>query len=124
MNSSSSGKEGLRQLTLLQDKDTNSLHSKSSHESLGGSTRPLTLGKKQKTRRMNVVAPAAQDENSIPEDEVVGAGKGGTKPLMLARSETSKQRAILRKNEVLPEVVVRPPSMTEHASYAYRFDAV
>ncbi|RXW25474.1 hypothetical protein EST38_g448 [Candolleomyces aberdarensis] len=117
-NDSTSSKEGLRQLTLLRDQDTNSLHSKSSHESLGN-TRPLTLGKKQKTRRMNVGAPT-QDENFIPEDEVAPSGKG-IKPLVLARSETSKQRAILRKNEVLPEVVVRPPSMTEHASYAYRF---
>ena len=36
-------------------------------------------------------------------------------PLLLARSETSKMRGILRKEEVLPHVVVRPPSETEQS---------
>ncbi|KAF5333151.1 hypothetical protein D9611_002719 [Ephemerocybe angulata] len=117
----------LRQLTLLQDKDTNSIHSVSSHDSTGsGSTRPLTLGKRQKTRKMTV-SGGVQDENAVPssraeEEDVVGSLRG-IKPLKLARSETSKQRAVLRKNEVLPDVVVRPPSMSEHTPFAYTFRA-
>ncbi|KAF6762004.1 hypothetical protein DFP72DRAFT_1164870 [Ephemerocybe angulata] len=97
------------------------------HDSTGsGSTRPLTLGKRQKTRKMTV-SGGVQDENAVPssraeEEDVVGSLRG-IKPLKLARSETSKQRAVLRKNEVLPDVVVRPPSMSEHTPFAYTFRA-
>ena len=41
--------------------------------------------------------------------------------LTLVRSETSKKRGILRKTEILPDVVVRPPSLSEHTEFAYSF---
>lgn len=39
------------------------------------------------------------------------------KPLQLARSVTSKARGVLRRTEVLPQVVVRPPSNRESDFY-------
>ena len=86
---------GLRPLSLLQDRDVNQ-----------ETTKPLSLGKKGK---------AAADENAEPSS---GLGlkmsmKAGLKPLRLTRSETTKERAALRRGEVLPDVVVRPPSEVE-----------
>lgn len=108
----------LRPLSLLQDRDTNTTNSLGSIAS-SGHTRPLTLGKKQKSR---VVAVSVQDENSSPDSSgsVNGRNKN-LKQLKLARSDTSKMRAILRKEEVLPDVVVRPPSMTDHNGFVYSF---
>jgi hypothetical protein len=40
-----------------------------------------------------------------------GAPGSGLKPLTLARSATAKARGLLRQGEVLPDVVVRPPSV-------------
>ncbi|KAH6914759.1 hypothetical protein BKA70DRAFT_1510260 [Coprinopsis sp. MPI-PUGE-AT-0042] len=124
--SADSPKEGLRRLSLLQDRDTNSLKgSDSSPDSSkefvipkGSSVRPLTLGKKQRR--------AGNDENAIPEDRQVSgltprADGKSLKPLKLARSETSRMRGILRRSEQLPEVVVRPPSMTSHIPFSYNF---
>jgi hypothetical protein len=120
-----SPKEGLRRLSLLQDRDTNSLKGSDSPDSSkefvipkGNSVRPLTLGKKQRR--------AGNDENAIPEDRQVSgltprADGKSLKPLKLARSETSRMRGILRRSEQLPEVVVRPPSMTSHVPFSYNF---
>jgi hypothetical protein len=79
-------------------------------------TRPLTLGKKQKSK----LAAPGQDENAGPNSTSTGRNKK-LKPLMLARSDTSKVRGIIRKQEVLPDVVVRPPSTTDHTGFAYSF---
>ncbi|KAL4243877.1 hypothetical protein ABKN59_010850 [Abortiporus biennis] len=97
--SSSPGGSGLRPLSLLQDRDVNSRASE---------TKPLSLSKKQK----------GADENAGTESAT--PGKKGLKPLKLARNETTKQRAMLRKNEVLPNVVVRPPS-EHHSGFAHAF---
>jgi len=90
---------GLRPLSLLQDRDPNIVASP-----VIASTRPLTIGKKQKKSR--VVEPVG--------DENVNAGqppkRKRLKSLKLVRSETSKMRGLLRKDEVLPHVVIRPPS--------------
>lgn len=96
---------GLRPLALLQDRDTNSPMTSS------GGTRPLVLGKKKlqlKTIR--------DDENADP-----SSGNRNLKQLQLARSETSKQRGILRASETLPDVVVRPPSTGEHLGFVYGY---
>ncbi len=107
---SSSPKVGLRPLALLQDRDTNT----TAGPTVLNETRPLTLGKKQKLRRVT------QDENTDPKGLRSHSSKG-LKPLKLARSETSKVRGILRQTEVLPEVVVRPPSESTHTGFAYGF---
>ena len=104
--SSTSPKDGLRPLTLLQDRANIGSHI--------SEVRPLSLAKKQKSRAVH------QDENT----NVTATSKSKNKNiklLTLARSETSKKRGILRKTEVLPDVVVRPPSMTEHTEFAYSF---
>ena len=104
---STSPKEGLRTLTLLQDRG-NIVNANSTPIEI----RPLTIGKGQKSRI------ARQDENATP-----GANprNKNLKSLTLARSDTSKVRGVLRKSEVLPEVVVRPPSNSEHTGFAYSF---
>jgi hypothetical protein len=99
---------GLRQLSLLQARDTNANVYDAS--GVGVPTRPLTLGKKQKMR-----TTVAHDENA---NVLPSSVNRKLKPLQLARSETSKMRAILRKDEVLPEVVVRPPSTSEHTGFS------
>ena len=108
-NSSSFTQEGLRPLTLLQDRANITVNS----SPISG-VRPLTLARKQKSRG------GQQDENAA----VIPRNKNkNIKSLTLARSETSKQRGILRQAEVLPDVVVRPPSMTDHTEFAYSFRA-
>lgn len=104
---STSPKEGLRTLTLLQDRGNIVNDNPTPIE-----IRPLTIGKGQKSRI------ARQDENATP-----GANprNKNLKSLTLARSDTSKVRGVLRKSEVLPEVVVRPPSNSEHTGFAYSF---
>lgn len=92
---------GLRPLSLLQDRDANAPAS----PQLQG-TSPLNVGKRVKVR-------AGRGENANP-DQVQSKGRS-LKPLQLSRSETSKMRGILRQGEVLPDVVVRPPSN----AYAY-----
>lgn len=94
---------GLRRLSLLQDRDTNAV------ETSPGGTRPLLLGKKQLKIKNENATPGSAAKSRV------------LKPLQLARSETSKLRGILRKDEVLPNVVVRPPSTTEHGGFAYNF---
>ena len=51
------------------------------------------------------------------ENDPQGASPRSLKPLRLVRSETTKERAALRAREVLPDVVVRPPS--QHSTYGY-----
>ncbi|KAG2013164.1 hypothetical protein CC2G_010100 [Coprinopsis cinerea AmutBmut pab1-1] len=97
---------GLRQLSLLQECDTNSLGSNSPDSTT--SSLKQSSGKKQK--RISATS-FINDENSWIPDSLKGDGsslvgpKKNLKPLKLARSETSKQRALLRKTEVLPDVV-------------------
>ncbi|KAG5648815.1 hypothetical protein DXG03_000164 [Asterophora parasitica] len=101
----------LRPLTLLQDRDTNTA------SPVMSATRPLTLGKRQKARG----AAPEHDENAIP-DSASSRNSKTLKPLTLARSDTSKLRGVLRKSEALPDVVVRPPSTTDHTGFAYSFN--
>jgi hypothetical protein len=115
---------GLRPLSLLQDRDVN----RSAQPELGvvvqdNITRPLDLKKKQKnvtgSRALANGVVAGKDENenihAIRLVNEAASNHKGLKPLKLARSETSKQRATLRKHEVLPTVVVRPPSQAHGA---------
>ena len=115
---------GLRPLSLLQDRDVN----RSAQPELGvvaedSFTRPLDLKKKQKhviesrTLANGVVAGRDVNEDIHAIKLVSGAAskQKGLKPLKLSRSETSKQRAALRENEVVPTVVVRPPSEARDA---------
>lgn len=102
-------KDGLRPLTLLQDRAN--INANSNHIS---DVRPLSLVKKQKSRTVH------QDENANVTTTTPKKNKN-IKMLTLARSDTSKSRGILRKTEILPDVVVRPPSMTEHTEFAYSF---
>ena len=105
--SSTSPKRGLRPLSLLKDR-TNTI----ANNSPTSDVRPLSLGKKQKSRTGH------QDENADTSTTSSHKNKN-IKSLTLARSETSKKRGILRKTEVLPDVVVRPPSLTEHVGFGY-----
>lgn len=91
---------GLRPLSLLQERNLNQAVNE---------TRPLALGKKSKVT----------DENADPEASVQSKGKSVLKPLRLSRNETTKERAQLRKHEVLPELVVRPPSEAERGFQGY-----
>ena len=115
---------GLRPLSLLQDRDVNrSARPESGVVAEDSFTRPLDLKKKQKnvteSRALakGVVAGKDENENVHAIRLVSGAASNhkGLKPLKLARSETSKQRAALRKHEVLPSVIVRPPSEAQDA---------
>ncbi|KZT42974.1 hypothetical protein SISSUDRAFT_1058109 [Sistotremastrum suecicum HHB10207 ss-3] len=49
-----------------------------------------------------------------------GENAGALRPLKLSRSATAKARGLLRKNEILPAVVVRPPSGDESAAFSWR----
>ncbi|KAI9000773.1 hypothetical protein BD414DRAFT_532602 [Trametes punicea] len=93
---------GLRPLSLLQERNLNQAVPE---------TRPLTLGKKGKVT----------DENADPDAAARPKGKSALKPLRLTRNETTKERALLRKHEVLPGVVVRPPSEPDDGFYSYGY---
>jgi hypothetical protein len=84
---------GIRPLSLLRDRDLNLGASSPS-----SNTRPLILGKKKVTRPSK-----ANTENQ------------GLKALVLSRSDTTKERGLLRKTEVLPIVIVRPPSNVDNS---------
>ncbi|TFY64480.1 hypothetical protein EVJ58_g2587 [Rhodofomes roseus] len=90
--------QGLRPLSLLQDRDVNSP---------AKDTRALSIGKKNKH---------VNDENAGPHPKA-----RGLKPLRLGRKDTTKERAALRKTETLPDVIVRPPSQSQHNGFAYTF---
>jgi hypothetical protein len=91
---------GLRPLALalLRERDMNTAGSE------GGLARPLVIPRK-----------GTRDENGN------AAKTRHLRPLRLARSETTKLRGILRREEVLPRVVVRPPSGVDREGYAYGF---
>ncbi|KAI1796144.1 hypothetical protein LXA43DRAFT_654974 [Ganoderma leucocontextum] len=90
---------GLRPLSLLQERDVNQSECE---------TKPLSLSKRGK----------GSDEN-VERSGSLGKIKSSFKPLKLNRSETTKERAMLRAKEVLPDVVVRPPSEVEHGVLRY-----
>lgn len=94
---------GLRQLSLLQDRDIN--------RGAGAETRPLVFGKGKKSAR--------NDENAAPMNKKSASSGKGLRPLKLTRSETTKERAMLRQQEVLPDVVVRPPSITQNPHFGH-----
>lgn len=106
---SSSNKAGLRPLTLLQDRGTNTAPNFTTMTE----TRVSSFGKKQKQHR---ATREIVDENSDPNVSLRSHCKK-LKPLKLARSETSKMRGILRQTEVLPQVIVRPPSEIERSGF-------
>ncbi len=112
---------GLRQLTLLQDRanivNTTSLNGRNSPTA---EIRPLTIGKKQKSR-VRPLQLQNRDENANAGVVVPGKRSKNLKELTLVRSETAKARGILRQTEVLPDVVVRPPSNSENNGFAYSF---
>ena len=97
---------GLRQLSLLKDRDTNK--EGDAFKMVG--TQPLALGKKKRLK-------VTHDENAdpIPRNKYL-------KPLQLGRSDSSKMRGMLRRDEALPTVIVRPPStnVMTGSSYEYR----
>ena len=99
---------GLRPLSLLQEHDPNR------GPETATPTKPLTIGKKKKN------AKPVNDENAAPVKRE-SSFKRGLKPFQLARNETTKQRAALREQEVLPDVVVRPPSDGHRLGYDYSF---
>ena len=97
--------KGLRQLSLLQDRNQ-------SRTALP-ETKPLSLSKSAK----KASAQDAAGENVHRDPSL----RRALRPLKLGRSETTKQRAILRDTEVLPDVVVRPPSDGQHIGFSYSF---
>jgi hypothetical protein len=82
----------LRPLSLLSGRDRNTHSSTSTNSVVNSPTAPLFPGKRE------------------PQSSKL-------KPLQLARSATSKARGVLRRTEVLPLVVVRPPSNSERDIY-------
>ncbi|ESK95118.1 hypothetical protein Moror_13850 [Moniliophthora roreri MCA 2997] len=119
--------KGLRPLSLLQDRDPNTgYHSNTGtvdeQTAVKGTTRPLLLGKKQKSRGGARPGSGIFDENVNPDQAPRPKNKAANlKPLKLTRSETSKMRGVLRQTQELPDVVVRPPSTTDHQIYGYTF---
>ncbi|KIK92545.1 hypothetical protein PAXRUDRAFT_829852 [Paxillus rubicundulus Ve08.2h10] len=105
-NKATSPSGGLRPLSLLQDRDTN----KDGDASNLAGTRPLVLGKKKPKVKVTL------DENAPP-----SSANKYLKPLQLRRSDSSKVRGILRKDEVLPNVVIRPPSSGQMGSIIEHF---
>lgn len=96
-----SGSNSLRTLSLLQDRDSNRDATSDVASNGFAGTRPLVLGKK----KSKVVKE--RDENAAPS---ASSGNKYLKPLQLGRTDSSKVRGMLRKNETLPSVIVRPPS--------------
>ncbi|KIY73925.1 hypothetical protein CYLTODRAFT_341250 [Cylindrobasidium torrendii FP15055 ss-10] len=89
----STGKKGLRPLSLLQNRDVNTTASDAATPvAPKQGVKPLSLGKKSR-----LLTPA-----------------NGVK-----RSDTNKERAALRQSEAVPALQVRPPSHVEYP-YAYR----
>lgn len=113
----STKERGLRQLTLLQERGNIVNTNSSGRSSPTADIRPLTIGKKQKSR-LRPLHLQKGDENSNPGD-VPATRSRNVKELTLTRSETAKARGILRRTEMLPEVVVRPPSNSEHQGFGY-----
>ncbi|KAI0092171.1 hypothetical protein BDY19DRAFT_983646 [Irpex rosettiformis] len=92
-------KRRLRQLSLLKKQDTNiGIDSDAS----SWNTQPLSM--KGKGKRSG-------DGESVHR-ESTSSFKKPLNPLKLIRTETTKERAKLRETEVLPSIVIRPPSDT------------
>ncbi|PSR93793.1 hypothetical protein PHLCEN_2v4688 [Hermanssonia centrifuga] len=106
---------GLRPLSLLQDRQNTA---NAAAAGGGVETRPLKLGKG--SSKSSRASARSSDENEPPRTRE-SSFKKSLRPLKLARNETTKQRAVLREREVLPDVVVRPPSNGHHVGYAYDF---
>ncbi|KAG2145792.1 hypothetical protein DEU56DRAFT_883282 [Suillus clintonianus] len=104
-----SSSNSLRTLSLLKDRNSNSAGDVAGNGFAG--TRPLVLGKK-KSRTVK-----EHDENVAPR---AGSVNKHLKPLKLSRTESSKVRGMLRKEEVLPSVLVRPPSDQMESIYEVR----
>ncbi|KAG6331516.1 hypothetical protein ID866_7573 [Astraeus odoratus] len=103
---------GLRPLSLLQDRGTNKEDAESNviaSKATGTGTRPLLLGKKKLK-----VKTAGSDENADP-----NPGNKHLRPLRLHRSDSSKMRGLLRRDEAVPTVVIRPPSASEQMGPIY-----
>lgn len=116
----------LRPLSLLQGRNLNMPNDFAETKPLATPKRPSTTPKRsnapssasttaEKKRRGK--ASGLQDENQT----MPSTPGSGLKPLKLARSATSKARGVLRNGEVLPSVVVRPPSTSSHTGFAYSF---
>ncbi|KAG2105097.1 uncharacterized protein F5147DRAFT_754033 [Suillus discolor] len=105
-----SSSNSLRTLSLLKDRDSNHDSTGDARNGFAG-TRPLVLGKKKsKTVKEH-------DENVAPSASSVNKH---LKPLKLSRTESSKVRGMLRKDETLPIVLVRPPSDRMESIYEVR----
>ncbi|KAF8622101.1 hypothetical protein AX15_007238 [Amanita polypyramis BW_CC] len=130
-NGSGKTTKGLRPLSLLKDRNTNAIPENLDDVSpaIGSlpsikETRPLTLGKRKKSKpALKSSLEPVNDENAPPSRESSLSSKSkGLKPLKLVRTDTIKMRGALRKTEVLPEVVIRPPSTAENtASFIYNY---
>lgn len=99
-------------LSKLQEATAPETTQASTSGSLGspsGGLRPLSLLTERNTdvNARPGVPPLALGRQQRPR-----AGNG-LKPLKLGRSESTRQRGFLRKDEVVPDVVVRPPSNAE-----------
>lgn len=121
---------GLRPLSLLQDRNKSSADQAapiSADNTTGakGDTRSSALGKSKrqshskKDRVTEVESRASKgkkDENSDVSGSLARDGSSSKKghrklrSLKLMRSDTTKEREKLREREILPDVVVRPPS--------------
>ncbi|KAG1735416.1 hypothetical protein EDB19DRAFT_1724333 [Suillus lakei] len=106
-----SGSNSLRTLSLLKNRDSNQDSTGDVAGNRFAGTRPLVLGKKKsktvKEHNENV-APSASSVNKY------------LKPLKLSRTESSKVRGMLRRDETLPSVLVRPPSDQMESIYEAR----
>ena len=125
-------KSPLRPLSLLQGRNPNT-PKESSMGVVDKKTLPLNTPKRstksttssgmpttEKKSKKSTTSSQNQDENRIEGDKP-DTPKSGLRPLKMARSATSKARGILRKQEVLPDVVVRPPSTSTHHGFSYSF---
>lgn len=105
---------GLKRLSLLQMRDMNVMPSTpevdepSSDYSVKGGIRPLNLTRKYKAKERPSPGYDGVTATSTPRNN-------------LGRSATSKARGALRKDEVLPNVVIRPPSQSEQHGFSYSF---
>ncbi|KAH8830259.1 hypothetical protein DL96DRAFT_1592192 [Flagelloscypha sp. PMI_526] len=99
---------GLRPLSLLKSRDTNT---DSPNDTPSSNEESLSLKGKGKGRMFG--SRSSKGENARPNKNL--------KNLSLIRSETAKLRGLLRKDEVLPNVVVRPPSQVQENPFTYSF---
>ncbi|KAF8341527.1 uncharacterized protein EI90DRAFT_3150614 [Cantharellus anzutake] len=126
-------KSPFRPLSLLQGRNPNTpkdssmsvtdkktLPLNTPKRSMKSTTSSGTSTTEKKKSKKSTTSSQFQDENRIEED-MPDTPVSGLRPLRLARSATSKARGILRKQEVLPDVFVRPPSTSTHQGFSYSF---